>query len=154
LGQTLPNIRAELHLTPAQGADLVTFISLGTILAYLLVRQADRWGRRRVLSITIAGYTVFSMLTGLTRSAVEFALCQLLARMFLLAEWAVTMVYAAEEFPAARRGTVIGVIQACSGLGAVTCAGVVPLLLQTSLGWRSVYLLGGLPLVIIALLRR
>ncbi len=79
---------------------------------------------------------------------------QLLARIFLIGEWAVSMVIAAEEFPAARRAMVIGVIQGCSSLGAVVCAGVVPLLLETRYGWRSVYLVGVLPLVILAFARR
>jgi putative MFS transporter len=129
-------------------------INIGTILAYLLVRKADRWGRRRVLTFTIIGYTLSSFLSGLVSSAAGFALCQLAARFFLVSEWAVTMVYASEEYPAARRGMVIGVIQACSSFGAITCAGVVPLLLQTPLGWRSVYFVGAVPLVLIAIARR
>jgi putative MFS transporter len=80
--------------------------------------------------------------------------CQLVARVFLIGEYAVAMVYAAEEYPAERRGMVIGVIQGCASLGAITCAIVVPFLLQTPLGWRSVYLVGTVPLVIIAIARR
>lgn len=154
LAQILPNLRKDMGLLPSEGGALVGIINIGTILAYLLVRQADRWGRRRVLTITIAGYTLASLLTGFTTNAAGFALCQLLARLFLVGEWAVTMVYASEEYPADRRGMVIGVIQACSSLGAITCAGVVPLLLKTSLGWRSVYFVGAVPLILVAIARR
>jgi putative MFS transporter len=154
LAQILPNLRHELGLTPGQGGVLVGVINIGTVLAYLLVRQADRWGRRRVLTLTIAGYTLSSLLTGLMSSATGFALCQLAARLFLTAEWAVTMVYASEEYPADRRGMVIGVIQAMSSLGAITCAGVVPLLLRTAFGWRSVFFVGSLPLLLVAVARR
>jgi MFS transporter, putative metabolite:H+ symporter len=154
LAQILPGLRSDFGLSPAQGGVLIAFINAGTVLAFFLVRLADRWGRRRVLTLTIAGYTSCSLLSGLAPDAVSFGLFQLLARIFLIGEWAVAMVYAAEEFPAARRGTVIGVIQACASLGAVTCAAVVPLLLQTPWGWRSVYFVGALPLVIIAFARR
>lgn len=154
LAQTLPNLRRDFMLSPDLGGALIGIINIGTVLSYLLVRKADHWGRRSVLTITIAGYALFSFLTGLTQGVLGFALCQLLSRAFLIGEWAVAMVYAAEEFPAARRGLVIGVIQACASLGAVTCAGLVPLLLKTAFGWRMVYFVGAAPLVLVALARR
>ncbi len=154
ISQILPNFRKAMDLTPSQGALLIGFINVGTIFSYALVRQADRWGRRRLLRITIAGYTVASLFSGLAPNAPAFAVAQLVARIFLIAEWAVSMVYAAEEFPAERRGLVIGVIQAMSSLGSVVCAGLVPALLATPLGWRSVYFVGTLPLLILAFARR
>lgn len=154
LAQILPNLRRDLGLSPNEGGALVGIINIGTIVAYLLVRKADRWGRRRVLTLTIAGYTVSSFLSGLMPNAIGFALCQLAARTFLVGEWAVAMVYAAEEYPADRRGTVIGVIQACSSLGAITCAGLVPLMLKSPIGWRSVYFVGSIPLILVAVARR
>ncbi|WP_438018817.1 MFS transporter [Sorangium sp. So ce315] len=154
LTQILPNFGAEMGLAARHEGLLVGFINAGTMIAYLLVRKADEWGRRRVLTITIAGYTVFSVLTGFAPNVYVFAVCQLLARIFLLGEWAVSMVYAAEEYPSDRRGMVIGVIQAFSSLGSIVCAGVVPLLLTTPYGWRSVYFVGGIPLVLMAIARR
>jgi putative MFS transporter len=133
---------------------MVAFINVGTILAYLLVRKADRWGRRRVLTITIAGYTISSLLSGLAPNVWAFAALQLVARVFLIGEWAISMVYAAEEFPAEKRGLMIGLIQAFSSLGAVVCAGVVPHLLDMPWGWRTVYFVGTIPLVLLAFARR
>jgi putative MFS transporter len=49
---------------------------------------------------------------------------------------------------------VIGVIQACSSLGSIACAALVPLLLRTAPGWRSVYFVGAVPLLIVAFARR
>jgi len=154
LAQILPNLRADLGLSTEYAGVLISIVSVGNVLAYFVVDRADRWGRRRVLTITIVGYTLFSLLTAFATNAWTFAACQLVARIFLLGEYAVAMVYAAEEYPADRRGMVIGVIQGCASLGAITCAIVVPFLLQTPLGWRSVYLVGTVPLVIIAFARR
>ncbi|MCS6915092.1 MAG: MFS transporter [Myxococcales bacterium] len=154
LAQILPNLRADFALSKEDAGWLVAAINIGTILAYLLVRQADRWGRRPVLTVTITGYTVCSFFSGLAVGPIDFAILQLLARVFLIGEWAVAMVYAAEEFPDERRGMVIGVIQASAALGAIVCAGVVPLLLRTPVGWRAVYFVGAAPLVIIAVARR
>lgn len=154
LGQILPNLRADLNLSEAAGGTLVGLIGIGTVLSYWVVRLADRWGRRRVMMITILGYTVFTALTALSRNVWDFGAYQLLARIFLIAEWALAMVYAAEEFPAERRGFAIGVLQAWSAFGSIVCAGVVPLLLNTAYGWRSVYFVGIVPLLLLAYARR
>jgi len=154
LTQILPNLRADFALSREQAGWLVATINLGTVVAYLLVRYADRWGRRRVLSTTIAGYTIASGLSGLAPGPISFAILQLIARVFLIGEWATSLVYAAEEFPADRRGMVIGAINGFSSLGAIVCAGTVPLLIHTRFGWRTPYFLGVLPLIILIYARR
>jgi len=154
LTQILPNLRRSMGLGPEWAGYLVTFINLGTVAAYFLVRRADRWGRRRVLTVTIAGYTIFTFLSGLAPNVYVFGVLQLLARIFLMAEWATSVVIAAEEYPAARRGMVIGVIAAFGSLGSIVCAGVTPFLLRTEYGWRSVYFVGIVPLVILMYARR
>lgn len=73
---------------------MIGVVNIGTMVAYWLVKKADRWGRRRVLMITIAGYTVFTFLTGLSQDIVSFTFFQFMARIFLIGEWAVSMVYA------------------------------------------------------------
>jgi putative MFS transporter len=154
LTQILPNLRADLHIGVRWSGSLVGFINCGTILAFVLARKADRWGRKPVLTATIVGYTLFTFLSGLAPNVYVFALLQMIARIFLIAEWSTSMVIAAEEFPAKGRGTVIGVVSAAGGFGAIVCAGIVPILLHTAYGWRSVYFVSLLPLVVLAIARR
>lgn len=154
LAQILPNLRADFGLTPQDAGWLLAFINFGTVVAYLLIRVADRIGRRRVLSITIIGYTLASLASAASPNAVVFGLLQCLARVFLIGEWTIAMVIAAEEYPAARRGTVIGILQACSSLGGIACAGLVPLMLRSPIGWRLVFVVGAVPLAIMAYARR
>ena len=154
LAQLLPEIRAAFGLSITQGTALASVINFGMVLSFFLVRQGDRIGRRRLLSWTITGYMICTALSAVTVHIAQFALCQMLARLFQTAEVATVMVFAAEEFPAERRGFVLGVIQGVSSLGAIVCAGVTPLLIGTALGWRMVYLVGGVPLVLVAYLRR
>lgn len=154
LAQILPTLREEFHLSRAQGGVTVGVINIGTMLAAVLVRRADVWGRRKVLGLTIVGYTLCSLATAAAPEVVSFALLQLLARVFLLGEWAIAMVYAAEEFPAERRGFVIGLIQAFASLGSIVCAATVPIMLRSPLGWRTVYVVGAVPLLIMAFARR
>lgn len=160
LSQVLPNIQREFALADDALGWLVAAVNLGTVLAYVLVRRADRWGRKRVLTLTIAGYTLATFLTGFSPNASVFALLQLVARVFLLSEWAICMVIAAEEFPASRRGMAIGVVSGATTLGSIVCAGVVPSILASPLfgepdsRWRFVYFVGILPLLLLIVARR
>lgn len=162
LSQILPNMREEMELSIAQAGILLSVINIGTLVAYVLIRKADAWGRRRVLMTTILGYTLFTGLTAIAQGPVLFTVAQFLARLFLIAEWATAMVYVAEEYPADRRGMVMGVMQGVASLGSIVCAGVVPLLLKLELsvagfelsGWRNVYVAGILPLLLLAFARR
>jgi len=156
LSQILPELRESFALGPEWAGRIVGFVNIGSILAYFLVRLADRWGRRRVLTLTITGYTVFTFASGLAPNVYVFIVLQLFGRIFLLAEWALSMVIAAEEFPAERRGLVIGGITGINGIGAIACALGVPMLtsLSPELGWRLVYFVAVIPLVLLALARR
>lgn len=154
LAQLLPSVRRDFALSDWGTGVLVAAVNVGTVLAYLLVRQADRWGRKPVLDVTIVGYTIATFLSGLAPEVYSFGLLQLIARVFLIGEWVISTVYAAEEFPAAKRGQVIGLISAFSSLGAVLCAGIVPILLRGPWGWRTVYFVGTVPLIALAFARR
>jgi MFS transporter, putative metabolite:H+ symporter len=154
LTQILPNFRADMGIGKDTAGAIVAFINVGSIVAYFLVRSADRLGRRRVLTVTIAGYTTMTFLSGLAPNPWVFAVLQMGARVFLVGEYATSMVIAAEEFPASRRGVAIGVVAAFSSLGAIVCAGLVPVLLKTPYGWRMVYFLAVIPLATVAYARR
>src|SRR5690349_20865852 len=77
LTQILPELRKSFSLDETAGGILVSFINIGTVLAYFLVRRADRWGRKRVLTLTILGYTTFTFLCGISPNVWAFAACQM-----------------------------------------------------------------------------
>jgi putative MFS transporter len=154
LTQILPNLRSAMGIDHATAGRIVALINSGTVIAYFLIRAADRWGRRRVLTITIAGYTAMTFCTGFAPGPWSFAVLQMLARIFLIGEYATCMVIAAEEFPEDRRGLSIGLVAAFSSLGSIACAGLAPVLLATPWGWRSVYFVGIIPLLVLAYARR
>jgi MFS transporter, putative metabolite:H+ symporter len=154
LSQLLPHLRVYWDLPIEAPGRIVAVANIGAVLALFVVRMADKLGRARVLTITIVGYTLFTLLSGLAPNVYLFVAAQLVARIFLLAEWATSMIIAAEEFPPERRGFVLGIIQAASALGSITCAVLVPTLVQTQFGWRTVYFVAVIPLVLVAYARR
>lgn len=149
ISQTLPELRASFALTPAAGTRLLALVNLGTLAAYLLVRLADRWGRRPILLLCLAGYSGASFGSALAPGSQSFLLAQLAVRFFLVSALAMVVLYAVEEYPADRRGRILGMIQSCFSFGAIACAIITPRLVQTSLGWRAVYVLGSASAVLL-----
>ncbi|MEZ4393253.1 MAG: hypothetical protein R3A48_19385 [Polyangiales bacterium] len=73
----------------------------------------DRLSRRRVLSITAPHFHPRVLVSAFAPTAALFTVAQLLARIFLIGEWAVASVVAAEGTPP-NRGTVIGTVSAAT----------------------------------------
>jgi putative MFS transporter len=150
----LPYIGRDLGISEADLGYSLSLIRIGALLSILLGRVADGFGRRRVLVATILAYTLATAATGLSTGLVTFVLFQLVATIFLTAELALAQVVIAEEFPAGARGRGQGLLGAFAALGAGVAALLFPLLQATPLGWRGLYFIGLLPLVLIAFLRR
>lgn len=152
--QILPNLRHEFGLNEFQGGMLISFINIGALLSYFLLRLTDKFGRAKLLNITIIGYTISTFLSGIAPDVYSFALFQFFARIFLLAETSIAIIYVSEEFSSKDRGFYIGLLQGILGLGMIACLALVPVLLKQPFGWRNIYFIGIIPLLMIAISRR
>jgi MFS family permease len=150
----LPHLRQTFHLS-REAADLwVAAVYLGAAPALWLGRRADRHGRRAVLLLAVAGYSVCSVATALAPDMAVFVLVQFLARCFLAVQVAVAWTVAAEELPAASRGTGFGVLALASALGTGWGA-ILEASILSPLGasWRWIYV-ASLPLALILIVLR
>lgn len=130
-------------------------IELGLFFAFFLGRLADRWGRRRLLVWSVAGYTLATFATAFAPDLWSFAALQSISRVFLGAEYAVAVTMIVEEFPAHRRGPMIGRLLAFGALGDLAVAVLlVAGAHEGPLGWRALFLVGIVPLVALAWFRR
>jgi putative MFS transporter len=154
LGLALPQIQAGLGVAEEEVGRLIAVIRLGVIPAILLTVLADGFGRRRLLLLTILGFTLCTALTAFARDAREFMLLQLLARLFIAAEGMLAVVVIVEELDAHSRGWGIGVLGAMSALGHGVASLVFSLVNRLPYGWRALYLAGILPLLLLAWFRR
>lgn len=150
----LKQIQSDLAIPEAQLGLLGSVIRFGALPAFVIALAADRFGRRRVLLITILAYTLFTGATAFAPDVYTFVILQFLARTFAIAESLLAVVVIAEEFDPAVRGWgigALGAIQSCgAGLAALLFAGVHAL----PFGWRSLYLVGLGPLLVLAYWRR
>ncbi|HET8619311.1 MAG TPA: MFS transporter [Acidimicrobiales bacterium] len=151
----LTQIREDFDLTKAAASALMAVVYFGALPAMALTRAADRVGRRRMLLVSIVGYTLFSGLTAVAPSAAAFAVLQFCQQVFLVAESALVWTMAAEELPAEARGFGFGVLGMNMALGtgaaALLYGGVFEPL---GLSWRWLYVVGVPPLLLVAFLRR
>lgn len=150
----LPQIQNSLGITDAALSNTVALIELGSIPAFFLMLAADRIGRRRLLLITIVGYTLMTGATAFVTSINLFIALQFLARVFLMAEVMLASVVIAEEFPPDARGRGIGALAAIAANGFGVAALFFAFVEILPFGWRSLYFVGLGPLLILVSLRR
>lgn len=154
LGLALPQIQSGLGVAEAEIGTLTAIVRLGVIPALLLTVLADHLGRRRLLLATILGFTVCTFLTAFVRTATEFAVLQLLARVFLAGQMMLAVVVIVEEFDAGIRGWGIGMMGALGMLGHGLASIIFSTVNVLPFGWRALYVIGVVPLLLIAWFRR
>jgi MFS family permease len=101
--------------------------------------------------ITIVGYTAATALTALSPGLLWLTVAQFGAQVFLGAEWAVAITIVVEEFPREHRGKTLGIVASMNTLGGIFVGILAFIGLQdTALGWRAFFLVGLIPLALIA----
>jgi len=155
LSFVLALVLGELGGSETQAGWIRAITGLGTVVAFVLAAQADRIGRKRLLLITIVGYTASAFLTAISPNLVFLTAAQFVAQVFLGAEWAVAVTIVVEDFPTSERGRSLGIVTSMNTLGGIL-VGVLAFvgLGSTPLSWRAFYLVNLLPLVLIAVGRR
>ena len=154
LGMALPQIQAGLGVAEDAVGQLLAVVRLGVLPAVALTILADRLGRRRLLLVTILGFTVSTFATALAADATSFMAIQFVARAFIAAENMLAIVVIAEEFDARNRGWGIGILGAMGGFGYAAASIMFSLVDLLPYGWRALYALGAVPVLLIAWFRR
>jgi len=154
LGMALPQIQAGLGVAEDEIGRLLAVVRLGVLPAVLLALVADRIGRRRLLLVTIIGFTVATFATALAPSPAVFMAVQFLARAFIAAETILAIVVIAEEFDARSRGWGIGMLGAMGAFGYGAASLMFSMVDLLPFGWRALYVLGVVPLLLVAWFRR
>lgn len=154
-GLLLPQIQHNFHAGVASLGLANIPIQAGQFIAFFIVRSSDRIGRKPVLAWSIVGYTVFTGLTALTWNLASFAACQFAAQAFIGAEFGMAVTVIVEEFPVEKRARALSKLLLLGPFGAVLAGALLAAgLAHGPLSWRAFYLVGILPLALIALARR
>ncbi len=154
LTSALRYIATDLGMAERELGGYLGTIRLGALPAFFLVPFADRIGRRRVFLATVVGTSLGTLLTAFAQTAPQFVLAQMVTRAFLLAGAAVAVVIVTEEFPAEHRGWAVGMLGALSACGHGLGAALFAAIEYLPYGWRALYAIGVMPLLLLPLFRR
>jgi MFS family permease len=113
---------------------------------------SDRFGRARMMALTILIYSVFSSLTAFAQSTVQVHVLRFLVALGTGGEWAIAAALVAETFPSHSRARAAGVFHASSVIG-TGLASVTGMLFQSKGSWRWGFLLGLLPALLVLWIR-
>jgi len=151
---TLSYVGRDLGAAPAELSWALALVSVGSLGVLVLGPIADRFGRRRLVLASVGLLALFGAGTAMARTLAALVVWQAAARMFQEGALFTSAVIAAEEMPAAHRGTAQGLLGTVNALG----SGFGALLLSTidrwPGGWRGLCLVSLTPLVLLPFLRR
>ena len=148
----LPYVGKEFAAGPAQLGRALSTMALGAVIAFFVIRMADLHGRRIILLGAVTGFSLLSIATAFAPDLRTFVLLQFVARIMLVTQITVAYVLLSETLPAARRGRMMGLLAAFASMGAALPALLLQTAVDSRLGWRSLFILGGLPLLMVPLL--
>ncbi|HJT43143.1 MAG TPA: MFS transporter [Rhizomicrobium sp.] len=153
-GLATTQIQASLHIPENQVALTAAYFRIAAVFALLLAASADLMGRRRLLLITIFGQAIFTLLTAFVGDHLSFVATQFLTRVFGYAEEMLLFVVIAEEIEAKARGWANSTIIAFYFTGAGLAAAVFGMVDFLPGHWRTLYVIGAIPIFLVAFLRQ
>lgn len=145
---TVPNISQELHLSGSLVGSLIFFVSAAQFAVTLFVGYGmDTLGRKRMWMLCLAAAAVFTGLTFFVQTFWQLVIIRMLASAFAQSELAVSITLVNEQVTARRRGLLYSIVQGGWPLGVFLASGVYQLFI--GYGWRFVFLLGVIPILIV-----
>jgi MFS family permease len=134
------------------GSILLALFLLGWGLSMIWGPLADRFGRVRTLMLTIVCYSVFTFLGAFVTDVWQLGACRLIAGIGIGGEWSMGGTFIAEEWPEDRRKTGAGYMHTGYYFGFFLAA-LANYFIGARYGWRVMFMLGGLPALLVSFIR-
>jgi len=140
----LPAIASDFHAQIPGLSNLGSVLALGSLGALPLATLADRFGRRRLIAIGVAGFSIANFASAFAPSLTALSLIRLVAVCFEAMVGGVATALIVEEAPAGQRGLAVSVLAVLAGIGAGITVISYPLLAPH---WRWLFFAGGIGFV-------
>lgn len=154
----IPSLIEAWHISKGEAGVLGTAaLLLSAVGGWLAGLLADRFGRARVLQITIVWFALFTFLSGFTSSFWQLLVTRGLQGLGFGGEWAVGSVLMGETIRARHRGKAVGTVQGGWAVGwglAAICYSVLFSVLPAAYAWRAMFWIGILPALLVFYIRR
>jgi len=154
----IPTLVMIWHMTKSEAGLIATAALLSSAVGgWFAGVLSDKYGRVRMLQVTIGWYCLFTFLSGLTHSPAQLLVTRTLQGLGMGGEWSVGSVLIAEMIRPEHRGKAVGLVQSSWAVGwglAAIMYGVTFSLVPEALAWRVLFFLGVVPAVLIVIVRR
>jgi MFS family permease len=154
LRELLPRsgIAASTAAVGYYGGLLFAVFLAGWGLSFLWGPIGDRIGRLRALMLTVLCYSAFTFCGALAQSVWSLAVFRLLAGVGIGGEWGLGGVYIAEAWPEDRRSRGAGYMHTGYYFGFFLAAAA-NYAIGARYGWRAMFLVGGVPALLVGWIR-
>ncbi|MGY2810180.1 MFS transporter [Bradyrhizobium sp. USDA 4506] len=122
------------------GMQIALFVGIAGL--YFWPWLADRYGRRTLLAVNIALFSLLMPVAAMSPTFAVFVIARSLLFFALNGEWSLGSMLVAETWPARLRGRVISITRSAWCLGA-TLAGAITGLVAANFGWRIAVMVPG-----------
>jgi MFS transporter, putative metabolite:H+ symporter len=154
IAYVLPVLVGAWHLTPASTGFLISGGYAGQLVGGILSGWlAERIGRRRTMQYTVAAFAILSLLCALSWNYSSLLVFRTLQGLGLGGEVPVAAVYINELAQARNRGRFFLIYEQAYSAGRLLAA-LLGVWVVVNLGWRYMFLIGGLPAIMVIFLRR
>lgn len=154
----IPTLVAAWAMSQAEAGILGTSaLLISAIGGWITGALCDRFGRVRMLQITILWFAFFTFLSGFAHDFTELLICRGLQGLGFGGEWAAGSVLMGEVIRARYRGRAVGVVQASWHIGWGVAAIVFALffsVMPPELAWRAMFWAGIVPALFVLYIRR
>ena len=154
----IPTLVAVWGMSRAQAGYIATGAMIASAVGgWMAGVLSDRYGRVRMLQVTVLWFSVFTFLSGFTNSYEQLFFVRALQGLGFGGEWSVGSVLIAEMIQARHRGKAVGLVQSAWAVGWGTSAiafWLVYELVAPELAWRILFWIGVLPALLIFYIRR
>jgi MFS family permease len=150
----LPYVGQTFGAGPAALGNGLSLIALGAVAAFFTIRLADRYGRRPVLILAVAAFSLLSLATAFAQTLTQFVVLQFSARIALVTQMTVAYILLSEALDASVRGRVNGLLAAFASVGAALPAVLLAPSIAAGYGWRGLFVIGALPVLVLPWLWR
>ena len=154
----IPSLLALWKITAGQAGELATItLLISAFGGWLAGAMADRFGRVRVLQVTILWYAFFTFLCGFAQDFTQLFIFRALQGFGFGGEWAAGAVLMGEVIRDKYRGRAVGIVQTGWSIGWGAAALLYTILIATvpeEYAWRALFWIGILPAGLVFWIRR
>ena len=137
---SLPAVEHDFGAKVSALANLGSVLALGSIGSLPLATLADHFGRRRLIALAVAGFSIANFASAFAPSLLALAALRLVAVCFEALVGSVATALIVEESPPGRRGQAMSALAILSGAGLTLVVIAYPLVAPH---WRWLFIAGG-----------